>query len=142
MNLLKDEVIVNKARLDKLEEELENQISLLQDKQDRWTQIENDVRDIVRKDNKIVTFNVSGKIFSTRLSTLIALKETLFYRLVHLQEYDYSQTIYLDRNPKYFLMILDYLRYQKIDLKKLSKDEKMELRFEAEYFEVIVYTKA
>jgi len=136
MNLLKDEVLANKVKLENIEKELETQIEQLHSKEENWMKIEEEVQEIVKRNNHIVRFNVGGKEFNTRLSTLVSIKETFFYRLVHSQEFDLTEVLYFDRSPRYFSIILDFLRYKTLDLKRLSKDEKFDLRFEAEFFEV------
>lgn len=136
MDSLKTELQENKLKLDIIEKKLEEEIKLVQDKHDRWHKIEEEVREIVNSENKIVTINVSGEIFQSRLNTLSSMQDTLFYKIIHSKQLNLDETLYFDRDPKYFGIILDYLRYRKCNYSRLSKQEKLELKFEAEYFEI------
>jgi hypothetical protein len=84
---------------------------------------------------KIVNFNVGGKLFSTLVSTISKsfrsyLKENEYYDTNLLEDLFSDQSsmkdlqhnaIFIDRNPKFFNYILDYLR------KSHSKNERFEL---------------
>ena len=137
MEQLKHEIQDKKVLLDAMEKALEEQISSLSLKEEKYGTLCKEMDEIkALKGEDIITINCSGMVYKTKAKTLLAVKDTLFSKLFHSNELDFSKVLYLDRNPKFFLMILDYLRFRRLDIKKLSKEDKMDLRFEAQYFEV------
>jgi hypothetical protein len=104
-------------------------------------------------DSDIIKLNVGGTYFSTLKSTLEKKikkqNENGFYDPHLLQSlisgmikinYDENKAIFIDRNPKYFCHILDYLRNldsnKQFKMPRLSKEETIEFLEEAEYFEL------
>ena len=137
MENLKSEIIQKKEALDKLEKDLEEQINAISDKEKRY-QEQCSLADSFRSQycEELVNFNVSGKLFTTKVKTLLNIKDTLLYNLLIEGHIDIKQTIELDRKPKFFLMVLDYMRFRNLDIKRLNKEDKADLRYEAQYFEV------
>lgn len=98
----------------------------------------------------IVRLNVGGTPFSTLKSTLIKKVKNesgqfygpnLFEALINgyvQPKYDENNSIFIDRNPKYFSFILDYLRTANTDNEFELPDnmDKKELRKEAKYYNV------
>ena len=106
-------------------------------KEEAYTKLCQEADEIKKsRGEELVNFNVSGRLFTTKLKTLLNVRDTFFYKMVHSGEFNMKETIELDRNPKFFLMVLDYLRFRNIDVKRLNKDDKADLRFEAQYFEI------
>lgn len=137
MEGLKQEINEKKVQLEKIEKDLENEIGQLQIKENAYQELCLQADEIKKERNEeIISINCSGELYMTKLKTLMALRDTLFYKIVCSKELDLKEVLYFDRNPKYFLMVLDYLRFRRLDIKRLSKEEKMNLRFESEYFEV------
>lgn len=133
---LKEEILIIKERLDKVESDLKKQIKELEGKEKILNK--NDLKaDLLLKNNsQIITFNICGKKFMTRMTTLLKTRDTLFYRMIIDENFDPNQEIFMDTDPKYFELILDFLRTNKIYLKSLSIREIKRLRQEAVYFEV------
>lgn len=70
--------------------------------------------------DNIVTLNVGGQRFSTSKSTLTSIPNTFFTSLLSGRinsVQDDSEAIFIDRDPKLFRRILNYLRTKQIDLK-------------------------
>jgi len=57
--------------------------------------------------SKVVSLNIGGTIFSTFKSTLES-KVTL--------EYDENNSVFIDRNPRYFIYVLDFIRSDSFEL--------------------------
>lgn len=137
MEGLKQEISDKKVLLEKIEKDLENEIGQLQIKESAYQELCAKAEEIKKeKSEEIISINCSGEVYMTKLKTLMTLRDTLFYKIICAKELDLKEVLYFDRNPKYFLMVLDYLRFRRLDIKRLSKEEKMNLRFESEYFEV------
>ena len=62
---------------------------------------------------EIVKLNVGGKKFATLKSTLLKYKNSYFADLINNNEkviYDENNAIFIDRNPKHFEFVIEYLR--------------------------------
>ncbi|CAF0782672.1 unnamed protein product [Brachionus calyciflorus] len=101
-------------------------------------------------ESDIVRLNVGGQLFSTLKSTLTKkiknesgqfYSPTMFEGLVNgfvQPKYDENQAIFIDRNPKYFSYILDYLRIAntETDFELPDNVDKKDLRKEAKYYNI------
>ena len=135
-SLLKDDLILLKSRLESIESHLEGQMKDLEVREEKWKKMDDQVQDIIKSQNEIVRINVGGKKFATRSETLLSVKDTLFYKLILSKRFNLQEEIFFDRSPKMFAVILDYLRYHRIDYKRFTREETEELRVEAEYYEI------
>lgn len=98
----------------------------------------------------IVRLNVGGQLFSTLKSTLTKkiknesgqfYNPNLFEALVNgfvQPKYDENQALFIDRNPKYFAYILDYLRLAntETELELPENVDKNDLRKEAKFYNI------
>lgn len=135
-NLLKDDLLALKSKLENIETQLEGQMKDLEEREEKWKVMDERVQDIVKNQNEVATFNIGGKKFATRTETLLGVKDTLFYKLILSNKFNLQEEIFFDRSPKMFTYILDYLRHKKINYKRFNKEELEELRVEAEYYEI------
>jgi hypothetical protein len=137
MENLKHEIIAKKEELERLEKRLEDEINSLADKENQYS-ITCAKADFLKEEQgeRLVNINCSGRLFTTKVKTLLNIRDTLLYKLIISEEYNLDETLEFDRNPRFFLMILDYLRFRNMDIKRLSKEDKADLRFEAQYFEI------
>jgi len=74
-------------------------------------------------DKSVVTFNVGGKAFSTMYSTIALHPKSLLMTIVQSKDAvrDENGYFFIDRNPKIFSIMLDYLRTNEIQREKLKK---------------------
>lgn len=135
-NLLKDDLLNLKSKLEDIESQLENQLKDLDVREDKWNKLDEVVEEIKKNQNDIIRMNVGGKKFATRAETLLSVKDTIFYQIILSKKIDLKQEIFFDRSPKMFHYIMDYLRYHKIDYKRFKIEELEELHIEAEYYEI------
>lgn len=87
---------------------------------------------------EIVKFNVGGKKFATSKQKLL-LEESFFSSILSTHfsvEKDEKGAIFIDRNPKYFQIILDYFRNQQLSVSELSLHDKKGLLQDAEFYQV------
>mmetsp|Transcript_4833 Transcript_4833/g.9330 ORF Transcript_4833/g.9330 Transcript_4833/m.9330 type:complete len:711 (+) Transcript_4833:140-2272(+) len=84
---------------------------------------------------KIVTVNVGGMSFDTTMSTLRSKGDNDLCKMVE-QALQKDQIIFIDRNPKYFEVVLDYLRSGVIHLPDALSYER--LQHELDYYAVPV----
>jgi hypothetical protein len=67
----------------------------------------------IHDEEKIVTLNVGGQIFSTTKNTLTSIEGTIFQNFFNdrfFQLLDSSGHLFIDRSPRCFGLILDYMR--------------------------------
>jgi hypothetical protein len=133
-----------KSKLEMLEKTLgidistNNKLSSDNNSQDESQNFEQRIKEIISiKPEDIVKINVGGKHFATKLETLLSVKDNLFFKMHHSKKFDMKKEIFIDRSPEYFPLVLDYLRYKKINLKKLSQDQLIEFKEEIIYYELL-----
>ncbi|PAA85613.1 hypothetical protein BOX15_Mlig004663g2, partial [Macrostomum lignano] len=85
----------------------------------------------------IINFNVGGKRFSTSQQTLLSIPDTFFRALLNGSldtQRDETGAIFIDRDPKLFSLILNYLRTR--DLPSSDNVDWLALKNEAEFYGV------
>jgi len=94
---------------------------------------------IMQYTSKKTRLDVGGKIFSCSIETLC--KEESFFSAMfsgrHTLEVDkFDGSYFIDRNPFYFEIILDYLRTGKVNLDRLSSEDMLELIEEVDFYQI------
>lgn len=133
---IRDELMNMKLKLESLEEELTKQLVEAETKYKKFNEIDKEVEEMRQNFTEIITLNVGGKVFQTRLDTLLSIKDTLFYKIIVSKRVDLMDPIFLDRNYELFKYILSFLRYQKVNLKKINSLDLDDLMNEAKFFEI------
>lgn len=133
-----------KSKLEILEKTLgnestsNNKLSTDNISSDESQNFEKRIKEIVSiKSDDIVKINVGGKHFATKLETILSVKDNLFFKMHHSKKFDMKKEIFIDRSPEYFPLILDYLRYKKINLKKINNYQLIEFKEEVIYYELL-----
>ena len=93
------------------------------------------MNDIINQNKGIVKLNVGGEEYEVALTTLKSRRNTLFYKQILRGLIKANETVFYDRDSKYFPIILGFLRSGKISIKNLSEEEKEELLAEALFYE-------
>ena len=92
----------------------------------------------LRSDGNAFVLNVGGLHFRTTAETLNSVPSSFFGALAsgrHRIQLDEDGSLFLDRNPKHFGLILEYLRNGgHANLVYYSEEELDEIRLEAEYY--------
>lgn len=135
-SILKSDLLLLKGRLESIEGQLHEQIKDLEKQEEKWKVMDDQVPELIKNQNQIIRINVSGKIFITKLETLLSIRDTLFYKLILSKKFNLNQELFFDRSSRMFSVLLDYLRYKKICYKRFSRDELFDLRVEADYYEI------
>ncbi len=94
-------------------------------KTEKFKNIDDQILHIKKNDSQICTINVGGKIFHSKLSTLLSSKNNIFYKYIYrLLESgkSLSYEFFFDRPFKKFDTILNLMRYSQDILK--TKDDK------------------
>jgi hypothetical protein len=135
-NLLKDDLLNLKSKLESIECQLEGQMKDLDVREEKWKKMDEQVEDIIKHQNEIIRFNIGGKKFATKTETLLSVKDTLFYKLILTKKLDLTQEIFFDRSPAVFPYLMDFLRYKKINYSRFNREQIEELHAEADYYEI------
>jgi hypothetical protein len=136
-DLLKQELNNLKTKLEEIEIQLDEKLNEINIREEKWKEMEDQVNHVIQTNQEqIVKFNVGGKKFATCISSLNRIPNTLFYKLSNSNRFDFSQEIFIDRSPRLFPYILDYLRGNGINYPRFSIEEIEELSLEAEYYEM------
>lgn len=136
MAQLKEDLVTLKARLELIETQLEGEMKVLNEREEKWNKLDKEANKILDINDTVVKFNVSGQHFASRKSTLESVADTLFHKIVNSGELDLSKPIFFDRNPCVFQALLDFLRTKAINYKTFNKYELVELFREADYYEI------
>ena len=127
-----------KVQLEALEVEMVNQMLVIEAKEEEWNKVDSELEEKIKntKDEK-VSLNIGGKIFDTRLSTLLSFKDSLFSQLVASNKLDFSKEIFIDRSFTYFSYIMSFLRNKKlVNSNKLASRDYVKLLEEAQFYEI------
>ena len=122
LNYCRDQTKLLNEKLDGVQVKIDHLNELFQDKTNE------------KIDQEWVRVNVGGQLFHTRRSTLMPSKlfSSIFEGLIE-PHLDSSGVIYIDREPKNFLAVLDYLRDGAKSLTKHVDLDQLEL--EADFFQ-------
>ncbi|KAJ5067512.1 potassium channel tetramerization domain-containing [Anaeramoeba ignava] len=89
----------------------------------------------------MINFDVGGKSFTTQKSTLQKYKDTFFSGLLSGNFPLNEKNIFIDRDPKHFRVILNFLRYQNPNIQEfpLSDDFYVleEIEKEADFYNIV-----
>jgi hypothetical protein len=88
------------------------------------------------KKDQIVTLNIGGKLFQTKLEILLSVKDTIFYVMLLYKKFDFTKELFIDTKSKYFHHMLSYLRNKKFSGKDLNSADLEAILEEAEFYEI------
>jgi hypothetical protein len=137
--VLKDDLMGLKEKLELIEAEFEVKLDEVDKKNEKYAEVDGKIDELLEKNNSLMSLNVGGKIFQTRLSTLLSIKDTLFYYVIAkrvMANVDIHDEIFIDRNFNNFDFFLDYLRTKKFSLSGFTKLQIDELAVEADFYGV------
>jgi hypothetical protein len=134
---LKDGLLGLKTKLEDLESELTNQMLELELKAEEWHKRDEEAENIAKAGrNKIITLDVGGKKFQTKLDTLLSFKDTLFTKLFLSNRLDVTKDIFIDRPYTNFNYILFYLRNKKLPNESMNTQKFDAIFEEASFYEI------
>jgi soluble cytochrome b562 len=136
-NLLKDDLIGLKSRLENIEKEFEEKLKDVETKESKFRKMDEQIDELVNSKDSIIKLNIGGKVFQTKISTLLSKKDTLFYKIICTRmdmKEEINTEIFFDRSFIHFPLILDYLRTGKYSLKGYSKFDIDDIGEEIEFY--------
>lgn len=133
-SIIKNDLLTLKEKMEEIEKDMAVRLKEVEGKAQKYSEIDEKLKET--KDRQI-RINVGGKVFITKLSVLLSVKDTLFYNymgtLIDSQK-EIPKEIFFDRNYSLFPIVLDYLRYHQINLKSLNKFEREEIVDELDFY--------
>jgi len=135
--ILKDELFGLKSKLENLEQDLTNQMMEVELRAEEWHKHDEQVFEFVKKNkDKVITLNVGGKEFQTKIETLLSLKDSLFTKILISGKLPLEKPIFIDRSYDYFPYIMSFLRNKKLVNLNLKTKQLNELYEEAKFYEI------
>ncbi len=135
---LKGDLLGLKSRVEVVEQEFQDKLKLVEKKEAAFKELDLSVQELLSNEkNKTIKLDIGGKIFITKLSTLLSVKDTVFYRVIGdyiCKNQEIPEFLFFDRSFEFFELILNYLRFQQFSLKKYNKYEKEDIKAEVEYY--------
>jgi hypothetical protein len=128
-----------------LSKQVEERYSLLEAKEKRWKFLKGQMKKDAAKAKHKIRLEIGGKIFTTSKSSLLRVEGTYFHAMLSSGKWqpDEDGVYFVDRNPKYFDRILDYLRTGELSLEGLDTVAIHKLEKDLEYYmiEMPIQTK-
>jgi len=115
---------------------IEERLTLLQQKETQWAQLKCTMKENSIKAKSKIVLDVGGTQFTTAKQTLLSLKGTYFDAMLSSGNWqpDDDGSYFIDRDPKHFATILNYLRMKEIDLEGWNKKDLETLQKELDYY--------
>lgn len=129
-----------KSKLENIEGEFEAKLKDVENKESKFQRLDKQIDELLAKQDSVIKLNVGGKIFQTKLSTLLSIKDSLFCRIANLyiEKNEALSEIFFDRSYTFFPLILDYLRTKKISIKNMKKSDLDAFEKECSYYGIDV----
>jgi hypothetical protein len=136
---LKNDLLGLKNRLEEIESDIENRTAEVQVRKEKWDLLESEVKKVINlnRNKNLITLNIGGKKFTTFKETLLSCKHSVFERLIEMNHLNCENEFFIDRSPKYFAILFEYIRSGNIDYTQYKDEELKLLREEAEYYNII-----
>jgi len=118
--------------------QIEQRLEYLQRKEEAWLSLEKKVEDNCGKTKQKIKLDVGGKIFSASKDSLLRLPNTYFHALLGSGKWqpDSEGAFFIDRNPKIFDRILDFMRSGKMDYTGLDDYSLEKLQDDCDYYQI------
>jgi len=130
-----NKIIDIKGKLENLEKELNQQD--LNVKDEKVKKVDDQMAEYIKSKDSVINLNIGGKIFQTKISTLLSVRDSIFYHLVSEcinENQELSKEIFFDRSFHHFNFILDYLRTKKYTLKVYTTYDLNDIYEELEFY--------
>lgn len=133
---LKEELSKLKTRLETIDFQITSQTNEINSREENMNKTDKTLSFIENSQGDRLKLNVGGTIFTTSLYTINQIPNSLLSRLINTGRIDIKEEIFIDRSPRVFSQILDFYRYSKIDYVNLTKEERILLKDDAEYYNI------
>jgi hypothetical protein len=140
-SLLTNDLLGLKNKLENLEQELMSKMDIEEKPEIKMKSVDETLEDFLTKKDPTIKLNVGGKIFKTKLATLLSVKDSLFYKIFSQNSDEKTQEIFFDRSYRLFPLILDYLRTKHFSRKNISCFDIEDLIEEANFYNLTEFTQ-
>jgi len=122
----------------KVHEDIDERLKLVEEKEKQLAKLNVIMEERCKSAKTKITLDVGGKKFSSAKSTLLRFEGTYFHAMLSSDHWqpDEDGSYFIDRNPKYFGLILDYLRTGELNMKNLELHEVEQLEKDFDYFQL------
>jgi len=120
------------------QKQIREELAVLEESKKAWTELQSKLKENAAKANTKIKISVGGQVFATSKSTLLSIEGTYFHAMLssgHWQP-DEDGEYFIDRSPKCFRNILDYLLTGKLDTSPLTSSEKKQLTEDLDYYQI------
>ncbi len=130
--------------------DIDLRLKILEEKERCWNAIEKKMEENSAKAKTKIKLDIGGKKFTTSKSSLLRFHNSYFYAMISSGKWepdedgnyivpiwsDLSGEYFIDRNPKYFDHILDYLRTGEFSTEGLDETALKKLKADFDYFQI------
>jgi len=118
--------------------QIEERLTLLSQKRKEWADLQTQMKENAEKSNSKIILDVGGKRFSTTKQTLIQYEGSYFYAMLSSDHWKPGEdgSYFIDRDPKYFRIILNYLRTKEVNFDGWELKELHALKKELDYYQI------
>jgi hypothetical protein len=126
-----------KDRLQVIEDDFQVKLADVEKKNEKYASIDKVISDYITTNNNLICLNIGGRVFKTRLATLLSEKDTYFYFIIA-QRLESSQKVeeemFFDRSYANFDFFMDFLRTKRFCLFNRTKADLEELLSDATFY--------
>jgi len=117
---------------------IEERLRELDEKSKEWDKKVQLMNESAEKAKSKIVLDVGGTRFATAKSTLLKFENTYFTGLLSSSNWKPGEdgSYFIDRNPKYFSIILDYLRFGDLNMDGLTSGDIKALKRDMDYFQI------
>jgi len=119
---------------------IEQRLEILKQKEEAWLSLEKKVEDNCGKAKQKIKLDVGGKIFSVSKESLLRVPNTYFHALLGSGKWqpDSDGAYFVDRSPKFFDRILNFMRNGKMDYYGLDDHSLEKLQDDCDYYQIAI----
>eukprot|EP01118_Nematostelium_gracile_P003163 TRINITY_DN1359_c0_g1_i1.p1 TRINITY_DN1359_c0_g1~~TRINITY_DN1359_c0_g1_i1.p1 ORF type:complete len:254 (+),score=40.83 TRINITY_DN1359_c0_g1_i1:113-763(+) len=111
---------------------------MIRAKEEHFEETEKRIAEALERVDTQIDLNVGGTRVSTSKETLLSVEGTYFYAMLASDKWkpNGKGEYFIDRNPKYFFRIIDYLKTGKLRMEDLNISEREEFDRELDYYQI------
>eukprot|EP01122_Echinamoeba_exundans_P007291 TRINITY_DN2204_c0_g1_i1.p1 TRINITY_DN2204_c0_g1~~TRINITY_DN2204_c0_g1_i1.p1 ORF type:complete len:206 (+),score=36.31 TRINITY_DN2204_c0_g1_i1:66-620(+) len=136
---LRAELDALRTRLSALIDIVEIKLDSLDERERRLKELQEQMTQAAQAAKEKIKLDVGGSLFATSKATLLTFANSFFHAMLSSKEFTpdpQDGAYFIDRNPKYFGMILDFMRSGQIDLEELGQKDLRQLRDDADFYQL------
>lgn len=118
--------------------EIEAKLTELDKKLEQWRKVQAVVEANAKNMKQKIKLDVGGKIFATSKTSLLRFEGSYFHALISSGHWepDEDGAYFIDRNPKNFDVIIDYMRDGVLRLDRVEPSRQADLLAELDYYQL------